>query len=522
MSFLSNLSIGKRLATVLGTMLALSLGTFVFAAVMLQQLGGEIDAMLQQNIQTERLAVDWRMSLGAAIQRRAAVARSSDDSLEAYFAPANVESVRLTGELQKALDERVSNDSERGLMEQVKARRLTYQNGRDEVLKFKKAGDLAAANRAFSEHFEPAANAYLEAVKAVVTLQRDGLDARAASVSDLRRRMLAVLAGSAALSIGISLVLAWLLTRSITGPLRHSQQMAADISSLDLRGRALGDYAQDETGQLQRSLDAMRDALKHSIREVRGVVDNVTTATTQIAAGNHDLSARTEQAASNLEETASAMEQLTGTVRQSAASSVQANQLVHSAVAVAARGGQMVADVVATMGDIHASASRIADITSVIDGIAFQTNILALNAAVEAARAGEQGRGFAVVAGEVRTLAQRSAQAAKEIKHLIGDSVTKVASGTQQVHAAGDTMGEIVRSIQQVSDIMGEITTAASEQSDGIGQVNIAVTQLDQMTQQNAALVEQAAAAASSLQEQAVRLAHAVAEFQLDAMPQHG
>jgi methyl-accepting chemotaxis protein len=248
---------------------------------------------------------------------------------------------------------------------------------------------------------------------------------------------------------------------------------------------------------------------------VQNATESIGTASAEIATGNQDLSARTEQTASNLQQAASSMEQLTGTVKQSADSARHANQLATSAAEVAARGGQVVSQVVATMDDINASSKKIADIIGVIDGIAFQTNILALNAAVEAARAGEQGRGFAVVASEVRSLAQRSAEAAKEIKGLIGASVEKVEGGSRLVADAGRTMAEIVSSVQRVSDIIGEITAASAEQSDGIGQINTSVSQLDQMTQQNSALVEQSAAAADSLKEQAVKLAQVVGTFKL-------
>ncbi|EER57937.1 methyl-accepting chemotaxis sensory transducer [Acidovorax delafieldii 2AN] len=247
-------------------------------------------------------------------------------------------------------------------------------------------------------------------------------------------------------------------------------------------------------------------------------MDSITTASAEIAGGNQDLSARTEATASSLAQTAQSMEQLTATVRQSADAARQANQLAGSAAEVAARGGRVVGEVVTTMGDINQSSRKIADIIGVIDSIAFQTNILALNAAVEAARAGEQGRGFAVVAGEVRSLAGRSAAAAREIKQLIGASVERVESGARLVQDAGTTMDEIVGSVKRVGDIIGEITAASSEQSDGIGQVNTAVNQLDQMTQQNAALVEESAAAAQSLRDQATRLAGAVQVFKLSGV----
>ncbi len=271
----------------------------------------------------------------------------------------------------------------------------------------------------------------------------------------------------------------------------------------------------------------LQQALRHveqTISAVRASAESITTATTEIASGNLDLSQRTENAASSLQQTASSMEQLTATVRHSADSAVQAKTLAASAAQVAQRGGSVVSQVVTTMGDINASSKKIADIIGTIDGIAFQTNILALNAAVEAARAGEQGRGFAVVASEVRSLAQRSAEAAREIKSLIGTSVEKVEAGTRLVADAGHTMSEIVASVQRVADIIGEISAASGEQSAGIGQVNHAVADLDHSTQQNAALVEQSAAAAGSLKDQAVRLAELVATFHVTrhGAPAHG
>ncbi len=265
---------------------------------------------------------------------------------------------------------------------------------------------------------------------------------------------------------------------------------------------------------------ALKQALarvQQTLLQVRATAGSVNVASEEIATGNHDLSARTEQAASNIQQTASAMEQLTATVRNSADSARQANQLAASAAEVAQRGGSVVSQVVSTMNEINQSSKRISDIIGTIDGIAFQTNILALNAAVEAARAGEQGRGFAVVAGEVRTLAQRSAEAAREIKGLIGASVDRVEAGSRLVADAGHTMEEIVGSVKRVSDVIGEISTASAEQSDGIGQVGTAVTQLDQMTQQNAALVEQSTAAAESLRQEAQRLNEALAGFRLAA-----
>ena len=308
---------------------------------------------------------------------------------------------------------------------------------------------------------------------------------------------------------------------SICRPIARAQALAEQIATGDLSGPVQVD-GRDESARLMSALGSMQDSLRRLVGQVRSSTDSIGTASAEIATGNQDLSNRTEQTASNLQHAASSMEQLTGAVKQSADSARHANQLANSAAEVAARGGAVVSQVVATMDDINTSSKKIADIIGVIDSIAFQTNILALNAAVEAARAGEQGRGFAVVASEVRSLAQRSAEAAREIKSLIGASVDKVEGGSRLVADAGRTMNEIVGSVQRVSDIIGEITAAAAEQSDGIGQVNGSVSQLDQMTQQNAALVEQSAAAAESLKEQASALARVVGAFRLEASATRG
>jgi methyl-accepting chemotaxis protein len=301
---------------------------------------------------------------------------------------------------------------------------------------------------------------------------------------------------------------------SITKPIGYARSVAQAIADGDLT-RPIRVEGRDEASDLLAALQSMQASLARVVREVHLSSQSIQVASTEVASGNQDLSHRTEQTAGSLQQTASSMEQLTGTVNQSADAARQANQLATSAAEVAQRGGVVVSQVVSTMDEINASSKKIADIIGVIDGIAFQTNILALNAAVEAARAGEQGRGFAVVAGEVRSLAQRSAEAAREIKALIGSSVEKVESGSRLVADAGSTMGEIVASVQRVTDIIGEISAAAAEQSSGIGQVNGAVTSLDQMTQQNAALVEQSAAAAESLKEQAARLGQVVQRFTL-------
>src|SRR5450830_297021 len=319
------------------------------------------------------------------------------------------------------------------------------------------------------------------------------------------------------LGLSVAAIMGIWLVRAISGPLNEAVKVAQGVANGDLT-QSIHVHSGDEAGQLMAALQTMNTRLQQIVGEVRMGTDLIATASSEIASGNLDLSARTEHQAGSLEETASAMEELTSTVKQNADNARQANQLATSASEVAVQGGQVVSQVVATMNNINDSSKKIVDIISVIDGIAFQTNILALNAAVEAARAGEQGRGFAVVASEVRSLAQRSAAAAKEIKMLIDDSVDKVGQGSKLVAQAGVTMDEVVASVRRVTDVMGEITAASQEQSSGIEEVNRAITQMDEATQQNAALVEQAAAAAQSLQEQAGRLSQAVSVFKINGM----
>jgi methyl-accepting chemotaxis protein len=321
---------------------------------------------------------------------------------------------------------------------------------------------------------------------------------------------LGISVGSTVLAAAALLASTGARRRFVTAFSAHAKRLSEGDLSTDIAAEGGSD-----TAQALASLQALQMSLRGTLGTMRSGTDSLTLAAQEIAQGNNDLSSRTEQTASNLQRAASSMTQLTGTVNQTADSARTANQLASSASEVAARGGQVVAQVVTTMEEINHSSKKIADIIGTIDGIAFQTNILALNAAVEAARAGEQGRGFAVVASEVRNLAQRSAEAAREIKSLIGASVEKVESGSRLVQDAGNTMSEIVASVQRVSDIIGEISAAAAEQSTGIQQINAAVTQLDQMTQQNAALVEESAAAAESLKDQSRQLSTTVSAFRL-------
>ncbi len=361
-----------------------------------------------------------------------------------------------------------------------------------------------------SQHYIP----MQEGIDALIKLQLEV----AKSEFEKGQQLYAMVRNTSIAAIAFGLLLAAVMGVWLVRGICRSLDQAVAVA----RGVATGNLAQkidirsaDETGQLMQALKDMNQSLVKTVSQVRAGTETIGVASREIASGNADLSSRTESQASALEQTASAMEGLTSTVRQNAENARQANQLVLSASDFAVKGGQVVGQVVDTMGSIKDSSRKIVDIIGVIDGIAFQTNILALNAAVEAARAGEQGRGFAVVAAEVRNLAQRSAGAAKEIKILIGDSVEKVDVGSRLVDQAGQTMGEIVSSVQHVADIMSEISAASQEQSAGIEEVNLAITQLDEMTQQNAALVEQAAAAAESMQDQAASLVHAVAVFEL-------
>ncbi len=355
----------------------------------------------------------------------------------------------------------------------------------------------------------------LKDFKALVSIEKRLAQESYADAGAAFSKLLVLLAAILVLALGISVGISAFMSRMIVRPLKAAIALAGRIARGDLTSE-IKVVGRDETAELLQALSDMNASLQKIVSEVRGSTDSIATASKQIASGNADLSSRTEEQASSLEETASSMEELTSTVKQNAENAKQANQLAASASEVALKGGAVVSQVVGTMSSINDSSKKIVDIISVIDGIAFQTNILALNAAVEAARAGEQGRGFAVVASEVRNLAQRSAAAAKEIKALIGDSVDKVGAGTKLVDEAGKTMQEIVASVKRVTDIMSEITAASQEQSSGIEQVNQAITQMDQVTQQNSALVEEAAAAAESMQEQAGNLAQAVAVFELD------
>ena len=373
-----------------------------------------------------------------------------------------------------------------------------------------------APRRKSPTRFNQAVPPYLEALREFARMQSDIRQEAQTGFTEQRSNSLIIATLQVGALIAGIVAGAFFLIRNIRNPLREAMAFAEQIAGGDLTAQIRNDR-KDEFGAMTAALLGMRDRLVNVVADVKRGTDNITVAAKEIATGNNDLSARTEQTASNLQQTAASMEQMSGAIRQSADSARVANQLADVAGQSAQKGGEVVHQVIATMEEINQSSRKINDIIGVIDGIAFQTNILALNAAVEAARAGEQGRGFAVVAGEVRNLAQRSAQAAKEIKILIGTSVDKVTAGTELVNQAGKTMGEIVDNVVRVRDMIGEIASASGEQADGVNQINAAVANLDQLTQQNAALVEESAAAASSMNDQADRLAEVVRVFRVDA-----
>ncbi|MDR9848279.1 methyl-accepting chemotaxis protein [Herbaspirillum huttiense] len=410
--------------------------------------------------------------------------------------------------------EDLSDATDRQLLQADREAFADYEKSRQAVIALGAEGKTEEALHAVEHQVVPPGDKLINALAAHRRYNEQlGQQGVQAAQSSLRSAVVQAVLMSLAVCAVVAVV-SLLISRTISTALGEAIMTARAIATGDLSTR-IRRRANDEVGQLMQAIQQMSDSLVRIVSNVRNSANTIATATAEIAAGNLDLSARTEAQAGSIEETASAMEQLTATVRQNADNAQQANVLATSASSVATEGGQAVQQVVQTMDEINASSLRIVDIISVIDGIAFQTNILALNAAVEAARAGEQGRGFAVVAAEVRSLAQRSAAAAHEIKELIDDSVGKVESGSRLVAQAGETMQHVVDSVRRVTDIVADITAASAEQSDGIVQVNQAIGLMDQATQQNAALVEQAAAASQSMREQAAGLAEAVAVFKL-------
>ncbi len=461
-----------------------------------------------------QITTEWNGLTVANAVRNQAILLSPGPGMGDAFKDAVKATSDQISELQKKIEAMPLTDADKAQMQKIAELRKTVIALRDKARETKSGGNDTEALQIMNTQYLPTMASYIAAQKEMVELQKKRAEAVQVETESLRStNTMGILAGLAVIVAAIFAGTAWLV-RSIREPLNQANELAARIAQGDLSSD-ISTAREDEFGQLLRSLSTMNASLSTMVSQVRSSTDNIAVASAEIATGNNDLAQRTEQTSSNLQATASSMDSLTTTVQNSTDSARQASALAANASMVAQRGGDVVSQVVSTMQEIDASSKKISDIISVIDGIAFQTNILALNAAVEAARAGEQGRGFAVVASEVRSLAGRSAEAAKEIKVLIGTSVDKVESGTRLVTEAGTTMQEIVQSVTRVADVIREITDAATVQSAGISGVNTAISNLDQMTQQNAALVEQSAAAAESLSEQADNMKRAVSVFKV-------
>ena len=515
MNFIKNLRIGARLGLGFGLVLLLMGAMITLALSRFAAIGEESSKIIDK---------DW-VKADAAATLNATTRANAQRTLELFFTTDRERLAKLhqlidsnkqtVGESIATLERLIQTDEGRALLGKIKVERAAYVTSFSTVDKLLQDGKRDDAVRLLTGETLPAIDALQEHVKALAAYQHKLMDQSAAKIEHDITSARTLLFGVGLAVLLVAAGFAWWLTRSITSPINAAVKVAETVAAGDLTSRIAATRT-DETGRLLRALKAMNESLVQVVGAVRRSSDNIATGSSQIAVGNQDLSQRTEEQASNLQQTAASMEQLTGTVKTNADSARAAAQLATSASEAAARGGVVVSQVVGTMEQITTSSKRIGDIIGVIEGIAFQTNILALNAAVEAARAGEQGRGFAVVASEVRNLAHRSAEAAKEIKTLINDSVEKVEIGSRQVGDAGRTMDDIVTQVKRVNDLISDISAATLEQSAGIGQVGDAVMQLDRVTQQNAALVEESAAAAESLKQQAEQLVKAVAVFRLD------
>ncbi len=515
---MKNLKIGMRLAIGFGVVIFFMIAITFIGIFRLAELNNSADTVI--NTTYPKAAGAHQMSYLAVDTARLArnlILNKDSNAMISNKAALDKNKTQVDAILSN-FDKTVLSDKGSDLLKEVRATQTSYFNFTNEVVELALQNNNEDANQVlFGEKYKTQ-GAYLTALKNLVAYQEEKMQDSGKLAQDMYQSALTLMVGLGVVAVLIGIVAAFLITRNLLralgGEPTYATEIVQAISSGNLTVNV--NVSDSNKGSLLFSMKEMRDSLASIVGQVRQGTDTIATASSQIAAGNMDLSSRTEEQASSLEETAASMEELTSTVKQNADNARQANQLAASASEVAVKGGAVVSQVVDTMASINDSSKKIADIISVIDGIAFQTNILALNAAVEAARAGEQGRGFAVVATEVRNLAQRSASAAKEIKTLIDDSVGKVDTGTRLVTQAGSTMQEIVESVKRVTDVMSEITAASQEQSAGIEQVNQAVAQMDEVTQQNAALVEEAAAAAASLQDQAGNLVQVVSVFKID------
>ncbi|MBL0918496.1 MAG: HAMP domain-containing protein [Hydrogenophaga sp.] len=510
-----NMSVGAKLWSGVVLIILALLATVATAGLRSAHLTEESEKVLSALSTKTALAIEWAGLTETNVTRVQASTLSTDPAIaEIYKDLIPVGVARIT-ELQKQLNAMEMNEAEKAQLAKIAEHRKGVLDSLGKANAFKKDGDDASASAEIRMRFNTLVPPYLAALREFGQMQTVIMDEAQARLNTSRATSLTIAASQVLGLIAAIAIGAFFLIRNIRTPLRETIDFAERMAQGDLTAQIRSDRG-DEFGAMTKALAGMRDRLVNVVADVKRGTENITVAAKEIATGNNDLSSRTEQTASSLQQTAASMEQMSGAIKQSAESARVANQLADVAGQSAQKGGAVVSQVVSTMDEINQASRKINDIIGVIDGIAFQTNILALNAAVEAARAGEQGRGFAVVAGEVRNLAQRSAQAAKEIKGLISASVDKVTVGSELVGQAGQSMSEIVGNVARVRDIIGEIASASGEQADGVNQINAAVANLDQMTQQNAALVEESAAAATSMNEQAARLSDVVRIFRVD------
>jgi len=512
--FFQNLRIGVRLAWGFGLLIFLSLVAIAVATVRFTQVGEVNTRIIELEWVKAEAANTINATTRANARRTMELLVVTDPAQAAHVRARIAENKKTIDDALATLERLIYLPEGKQLLNEIKTARVQYVASFGKVGQLVEAGDREAATRLMLAETLPALDRLQGPVDQMATLQKRLVTESSAELQDSIAASRWLLLGLGAVSVLLAVGFASWVTRSITRPMAEAVAIARRVAAGDL-DQQVAARTRDECGQLLTALGEMNESLTHIVGRVRQGADTMATATSQIAAGNLDLSSRTEEQASALEQTSASMQELAQTVKQNYESGQHANRLAESASEVAVQGGAVVGRVVETMEAINDSSRRIADIIGVIDGIAFQTNILALNAAVEAARAGEQGRGFAVVASEVRNLAGRSATAAKEIKGLIGDSVANVSEGCKLVEQAGSTMDEIVVHVRRVADLMREITHASQDQTAGIDQISQAVGQMDQVTQQNAALVEEAAAAAQSLEHQAQQLVHAVSVFTL-------